>query len=133
MNEQYTKQNYTKGHKLLGTKIIDFCDLNLKAEIYKSKTRNSDKTRFLVWFPDYNFCAMVWKDYKINMNDVGKSPDGKNWYSYANSETLKMLNSTSTKFMDYQKYSIEYDSAILYYLAEQLFASHNKLVRKEIS
>ena len=81
------EEDYTKGVKLLAEVDLSFEGRVIKVNIYKSKTRDASKKRFLVWFPEHSTCSMVWKGFNININDVGKSPEGHNWYSYADRET----------------------------------------------
>lgn len=120
------EKDYTYGHKFLGTEIIDFCGLLITANIYKNKKRDESKTRFLVWFPEHRFCVMVWKDYTININDVSKTSDGKNWYSYSDHNVAKLLALATKELENSSVYSIEYKSAIKYAFAEKLFKKHQE-------
>jgi len=92
-----TEKLYTKGLRLLGKEVFEFEGREICAHIYKSRTRNKSKKRFLVWFPEQCTCSMVWKDRNININDVSKTSDGKNWYSYADRDSRAVIGANTAE------------------------------------
>ena len=77
--EVETREVFTKGYKSLGIRTVN----GIEIEFFKSKTRNMDRLRFLVWIHKYEKCILVWKDRSsYYMNDVCRH-NGKNWYSYS--------------------------------------------------
>jgi len=111
------EEDYTKGVKLLGEVALPFESRVIKVNIYKSRTRNASRKRFLVWFPEHGTCSMVWKDMNININDVSKSPEGKNWYSYADRESRAVCGVNTAH--DYPR---------LEAFAKMLFDKHEELL-----
>lgn len=111
------EEDYTKGVKLLGAVDLAFEGRVIKANIYKSRTKDASKKRFLVWFPEYSTCSMVWKDLNVNINDVGKSPEGKNWYSYADRESRAVCG-----------VNVAHDYPRLDAFAKMLFDKHEELL-----
>jgi len=85
-----TEKDFTKGLKRLGIKHFSFAGNEITAHIYKARTRNKSRKRFLVWFPEHNTCSLVWLDGSTNISDVARH-DGKNWYSYADTGTKKVI------------------------------------------
>ena len=118
-----SEKSYTRGVKFLGAKKIMSEGTEVDVNIYKSRTQDKSRTRFLVWFPKYHSCSMVWIDGSadyVNINDVSKSPEGKNWYSYADRDSRIAAGLATEWDNESQK--------ALRLFAKELFDSHAELL-----
>lgn len=84
---------FTSRNTFLSTVTIKYNDKDIEVNIYKSKIADKQKIRFLVWFPQKMFCAMVWKEgyVYLSINDVSKTESGKNWYSYQDDKVYDLI------------------------------------------
>ena len=85
------REDFTKGQRQLGTIFVEVGEKPLEVEFFKSKSRNEDKMRFLVWLPQHNKCVLVWRERSCyHMSDVSNH-EGKNCYSYADAAINKII------------------------------------------
>lgn len=118
---------YTRGHKFLGKRNIEFLGKEFSLNIYKSKTRDASKTRFLIWFNEHDVCAIVWKDNSLHINDVGKTDDGRNWYSYSTHRVDKIISDTPKELKKSKNCMISYSDALNKAFSEKVFETYMKL------
>lgn len=123
----YIENDYTKRLSFLNTEIIDFCGMKITVKIYKTRSKKEARKRFLIWLPDYKFCAIVWKDFTINVSDVGKTANGENWYSYNDCKILSVLKEAPEKLENHENVKKDYDEALKYAFAKIVYEKHEEL------